>query len=237
MSTLDDRSSVETDAAPMLREGQRLDQPTFHAIYERMPDDFKAELIDGVVHLVNMPLYSGHGESDSSMIGLLFFYSIETPGTVVRNGVTTKLLPNSEVQPDSCLLILPECGGRSRKDGQGAMVNAPELVVEISDSSLRLDLGAKKRVYEKAGALEYLVFDVKKREFRWFSLAGERFEALKPDPDGLYRSKAFPGLWIDEAAFAEGNFQAAFATLRLGLASPKHAEFVGRLRANHANRP
>jgi hypothetical protein len=32
-----------------LVEGQRLDQPTFHALYEAMPPGTRAELIDGVV--------------------------------------------------------------------------------------------------------------------------------------------------------------------------------------------
>lgn len=85
MSTLDDRSSVETDAAPLLRESQRLDQPTFLAIYERMPDDFKAELIDGVVHLMAMSVFEDHARSHASLTGLLYLYSVETPGTVVQS--------------------------------------------------------------------------------------------------------------------------------------------------------
>ena len=34
-----------------LVEGQRLDQPTFHALYEAMPPGTRAELIDGVVYM------------------------------------------------------------------------------------------------------------------------------------------------------------------------------------------
>lgn len=33
----------------LLVEGQRLDQPAFHALYEALPPGTKAELIDGVV--------------------------------------------------------------------------------------------------------------------------------------------------------------------------------------------
>jgi hypothetical protein len=42
---------IATHAAPKtLVEGQRLDQPTFHALYEAMPPGIRAELIDGVLH-------------------------------------------------------------------------------------------------------------------------------------------------------------------------------------------
>ena len=243
MATLDDQGSIEsTDprpavAEPPLYDGQRLDQPTFHGIYARMPEDFRAELIDGVVYLMNMPLYADHADPDSRMIGVLFTYSIETSGTIVRNSITTILGPKSEVQPDACLLIAPDHGGRTGKDAKGAMVEAPELVVEISNSTIRLDLNAKKHVYEKAGALEYIVFDVPNERFHWFALVEGRFEPLTIEPDGLYHSRAFPGLWIDEAAFVGGDGLTLIAALRRGLASQEHAEFVERLAANRANRP
>jgi hypothetical protein len=35
----------------VLTEGQRLDQPTFHALYEVMPPAQRAELINGVVYM------------------------------------------------------------------------------------------------------------------------------------------------------------------------------------------
>ena len=45
-----DRTTMK--AAPStLVEGQRLDQPTFHALYEAMPPGTRAELIDGVVYM------------------------------------------------------------------------------------------------------------------------------------------------------------------------------------------
>jgi Uma2 family endonuclease len=243
MAMLEDLDSFGSDepgpavAEPFLFEGQRLDQPTFHTIYEQMPEDFKAELIDGVVYLMNMPLYADHSDPDSYMIGLLFTYSMETPGTRVRNGITTKLGPRSEVQPDSCLLIEPEFGGRTQLDAQKAMVAAPELVVEIGSSTLRRDLDAKKKVYEEAGALEYVVYAAQDRKFHWFVLQDGRFVPLTLDAEGLYRSRAFPGFWLDEAAFIANDGQGVMAALRRGLESPEHAEFVERLRQNRANRP
>ena len=237
MATLESDDSRPTVAEPLLFDGQRLDQPTFHEIYSQYPEDFRAELIDGVVHLMNMPLHPDHAEPDGILIGLLFTYSIETTGTILRPNVTTKLGPRSEVQPDCCLLIDPAFGGRSGKDAKGAMINAPELIVEVSSSTLRVDLNAKKEVYEEAGALEYVVYDVPNRKFHWFALRGGRFEPLEVDADGLYRSRAFPGLWLDEAAFLRDDGLGVVAALRRGLESVEHADFVGRLEQNRAQRP
>ena len=243
MATVDDSDlSLSADAPlttsrPLLVDGQRLDQPTFHNLYEQMTEDFRAELIDGVVTLMNMPVFEDHGRPDASLIGLLFSYSIETPGTILQSNTTTKLAPSSEVQPDSVLRIDPACGGRTVRDPKGYTVNAPEFIVEISSSTLRIDLNAKKKVYEEAGALEYVVYDVLHQKFHWFILRDGRFEPLPPDPDGLYRSQAFPGLWLDEAAFVRDDGRALLAALQQGLASPEHAAFVEQLRQNRANRP
>ena len=42
---------IAMHAAPKtLVEGQRLDQPTFHTLYQAMPPGSRAELIDGVAY-------------------------------------------------------------------------------------------------------------------------------------------------------------------------------------------
>jgi Uma2 family endonuclease len=243
MPTLDDQNSVETvDSRPAftglsLHEGQRLDQQTFHEIYSQTPEDFRAELIDGVVYLMNMAVYEDHARSDASLTGLLYYYSVESPGTIAQSNASTKLSANTEVQPDCALLIDPDFGGRTRTDPGKFTVDAPELVIEIASSSLRLDLNAKKQVYEQAGALEYLVYDIPHQKFHWFALTEGRFEPLMIDGDGVYRSRAFPGLWLDEAAFVRDDGQAVLACLRRGLQSQAHTDFVERLRQNRANRP
>ncbi len=57
------------------------------------------------------------------------------------------------------------------------------------------------------------------------------------DGEGIYRSEAFPGLWLDPEAFLRDDGLAVMAALRRGLESPEHADFVERLRRNRANRP
>ena len=60
-------STRATIAPRPLVEGQRLDQPTFHAIYEAMPSGTRAELIDGVVNMPS-PVSLEHGEAHVPVI-------------------------------------------------------------------------------------------------------------------------------------------------------------------------
>jgi Uma2 family endonuclease len=243
MAILEDQGSidasdpVQVEEKPLLHDGQRLDQPTFHELYLRTPEDFRAELIDGVVHVMSSPVSPKHGRPFASINGWIYNYSIETSGTIIQGDTTTKLGPRSEVQPDCALLIDPDFGGQTGEDLKGYTTGCPELVVEISSSTLQLDLNAKKRAYEEAGAKEYVVYDEPHRTFHWFALRDGKFELLPKSEDGVYRSEVFPGLWLDEAAFVANDGLGVMAALRPGLQSPEHADFVERLRQNRAKRP
>ena len=222
---------------PILFQGQRLDQPTFHELYCRTPEGFRAELIEGIVHQRNGRVRQDHGRSHADLLGFLQSYKIDTPGTTGLGRVKTVLGPVSEVEPDALLLIDPDSGGLTRSDQEGPLTGVPELVVEVGGDTLSTDLNAKKRAYEKAGVAEYLVFDVAHRRFFWFSHREGRFVPLPLGRDGLFRSRVFPGLWLDTEAFLRDDARAVIATLRLGLQSPEHAGFVERLRQYRANRP
>jgi hypothetical protein len=126
--------------------------------------------------------------------------------------------------------IPAELGGQSRIEG-GYITGAPELVIEIARSSRRVDLGSKKADYERAGVLEYVVFELDPERIHWFIRRGDRFETLLPGPDGLYRSEVFPGLWLDPAACSPGDRARLRAAVNRGLATPEHAAFVARLEA------
>ena len=108
---------MTTHAAPKtLVEGQRFDQPTFHAIYEAMPPGTRAELIDGVVHMPG-PVGLEHGEAQVPVIEWLGYYAENTHGVRAMDNATTILGWKSEPQPDGLLRILPECGGRTWNAG------------------------------------------------------------------------------------------------------------------------
>lgn len=218
---------------PWLEEGTRMTQRAFHERYEKTPAGFQAELIGGVVHFMSSPLKNRHGRGDARSTGWLFNYHVETPGTVLQTNTTTILGDDSEPQPDAALRVREDCGGRSR-DFDDFTHGPPELVVEIADSTQPLDLGAKRADYEPAGVQEYVVFDMKARAVRWFELRDGLFGPLAADADGLFRSRVFPGLWLDPAAFFRDDDRTVLEALRRGLASPEHAAFVAQLAARRS---
>lgn len=231
MSTVE-RPQVQT--LPPLVDGERLDRATFHARYSAMPPETRAELIGGVVYM-GSPLSWDHGEQDSETIHWLGHYRRHTKGILAASNATVMFDNYGEPQPDIQLLIPERLGGQSRIV-DGYVVGPPELVVEISKSTRRVDLGAKKDDYERAGVLEYLFVGIDPDEVRWFAFRGGRLVQLQPDPDGLHRSATFPGLWLDPKALIEGDTEAIIAALDRGLATPEHAAFAARL-AEAATRP
>jgi Uma2 family endonuclease len=235
-----DSEWLDEDGFPWLENGERMNQEEFLERYQHLPAGVKAELIGGIVYIMASPLRLRHARSDFEMIGWLYVYSAATPGTQGQCNATTILGDEATPQPDSALVILPGHGGQSRDGDDDYTHGAPELVIEVAWSSRALDLHAKLHDYERAGVREYLVRDLRAQAIHWFELRDARLEPLVPDADGLYRSRIFPGLWLDPAALAAGDKAAMLAALNRGLASPEHAAFVAELerrRLERAPRP
>jgi hypothetical protein len=209
--------------------GQRLDQPTFHALYEAMPPGTRAELIDGVVHMPS-PVGRAHGRAQVPVIVWLDYYAEKTPGVEVLDNATTILGWKSEPQPDALLRILPEFGGRTH-DERGFIRGAPELIAEVARATRYVDLGPKLADYEQAGILEYVVRALGPDEVLWYEQDRGRLDRRSPGDDGLYRSTSFPGLWLDPLALIRGDRRRLRAVIDLGCATPEHAAFVARLAA------
>src|SRR5262249_22408744 len=218
---------------PPLEAGDHLDQATFHARYEAMPPDFRAELIGGVV-FVPSPLRSEHGESHALVMGWLTNYWIATPGTRVRDNATAILGDDSETQPDATLIIEPESGGQSSVSEDGYATGPPELIVEVASSSESIDLHRKRHAYEQAGVLDYVVVVLRQRVVRWFVLQDGTYQDMAADACGLFKSTVFPGLWLDAPALLRCDGRPVMATLQQGLETPEHAAFVQHLQARRS---
>ena len=187
----------------VLRDGMRMNRPEFHRRYERICEadpGFRAELIGGVVHL-REPMSAGnpHATFCDLVTGWLWEYRKRTPGVKGATAPTVQLDDLGEPEPDA---VLRRAEGPA---AAGFLEGPQELVVEVSDATLRKDLGAKFRDYQRAGVPEYLVVDLPNRRVHWFVRdAAGAFGRLAPDADGLHKSREFPGLWLDPAAlFAE----------------------------------
>jgi len=218
---------------PPLEAGDHLDQATFHARYAAMPPDFRAELIGGVV-FVPSPLWLEHGVSHALVMEWLTNYWGATPGTQVRDNATAILGDESEPQPDAALVIEPGSGGQSNVSEDGYATGPPELIVEVASSSESIDLHAKRRDYEQAGVLEYVVVVLRQRVVRWFVLQDGMYEELRADASGLCKSTVFPGLWLDAPALFRLDVRQVMATLQHGIEAPEHAVFMQQLQARRS---
>ncbi len=245
MSTVDrprtgenqEASLFDEEGLPWLENGERMDQPTFHERYEKTPPGFKAELIGGIVYVMASPDGNVHSERDSESNAWLVVYRASTPGVMVRSNVTAILGEKAEPQPDSAMVILPAFGGQTRSGGPGDRytLGAPELIVEVAQSTRSIDLYAKRADYERADVREYLVLDLQRKLVHWSRLVDGRFVPIEPDIDGILHSHIFPGLWLDPSAMIKGDITRVLAVLNLGLASPEHAAFVAELQRRRLN--
>jgi hypothetical protein len=92
-------------------------------------------------------------------------------------------------------------------------------------------MNRKRADYERTGVLEYLVICTEERELHWFNFRTGR--PLRPNRAGVYRSRAFPGLWIDGPALLDLNSARLTEVVQQGIATPAHAAFVRRLERAH----
>ena len=222
-------STARMPAVAPLVAGQRLDQSSFHERYLEMPPGIRAELIGGVV-VMPSPVGKRHYVTSANAVGWLWSYRMKTQGIELADNGSTALDDYGEVQPDAFLRILPERGGQTSDHGK-IIRGAPELIIEVAGTSKTTELGSKLADYERAGALEVVVLAIDPDEVHWHVRREGRLVRMPPDFDGLYRSKVFPGLWLDLDAFFADDGLAIMATLERGLASDEHAAFIARLAA------
>lgn len=200
---------------PPLRAGDRLTREEFLRRWDAMPELRQAELIDGVVHMAS-PVSTAHSDNHFALSHWLSGYAAQTPG--VRGGTagTWLMAADSVPQPDLHLRILPEYGGQSRVDGDYP-AGAPELIVEISHTTGSKDAGDKLRLYERSGVREYLMIRPGRKQVIWRSMVRRKYAELTPGDDGLYRSRVFPGLWLNAAALWKQDLAGLTAAVAAGV--------------------
>ena len=224
------RPRTRAQSIPQLVDGEYLDQPTFHARYEAMPPETRAELVGGKVCIMSSPVLSRHWRSHSYMATWLGTFQARAPVVEAMDNGTTILGIGGEVQPDGGLRLLPEYGGRTIEDADGYIEGGPELLVEVAVSSVNYDLRLKKRDYEQAGVQEYVVVLPKQPAVRWFCLQDSAYQEMQPDADGIFRSRVFPGLWLDPEALLRDDTAKVLDVLQDGLQSDAHREWMAAKR-------
>ena len=237
MVTVESLQQSAPSRIPRLEPGDHLTREEFERRYAAMPGLKQAELIEGVVFMPSPVRHDQHSGPHARLITLLGIYQLATPGVDVGDNATLRLDADNEPQPDGFLRIESECGGQCALGADGYLVGGPELVAEIAYSSASYDLHEKRNAYRRNGVLEYIVWRVAEQAIDWFLLEAGRYEPLPPDEHGVFRSRVFPGLWLDGLSLLRGDGKRAEECLEQGIASPEHAAFVKRLEAAKAKQP
>ena len=132
-------------------------------------DYARAELLDGEIWVLNA-IHSRHAAAQAELQGQLWA-ALRAAGSSLRTYVTpTVVIENrSRIEPD--LAVGPP------NDGGLLPVQKIRLAVEVSDTTLPVDLGSKQRIYAAAGVPEYWVADVNGRVIhRMWSPSGEIYQ-------------------------------------------------------------
>lgn len=202
---------------PLLFEpGDRMTREDFLAQWEQMPRLKSVELIDGMVYMPS-PVSMEHGRRDHQMQVLIGAYAARAGNCEALSNATWLML-ESAPQPDLALCLLPAHGGRTQVR-EGFASGSPELVVEITKSSRTYDLGPKLALYQRAAVSEYIAVLLEEQRIEWRKWKDGSFVLLAPDTDGILQSEVFPGLWLNERAFWDGDVSGMLRTLDAGLAA------------------
>ncbi|MGB3655456.1 MAG: Uma2 family endonuclease [Rivularia sp. (in: cyanobacteria)] len=214
---------------PLLESGDRLTRHEFERRYTAMPDNKKAELIEGIVYMASPLRIRSHGEPHGNLILWLGTYKVTIPGLILGDNSTVRLDLDNEPQPDVVLLIDEKLGGRSRISEDDYIEGAPELIAEVAASNASNDLHDKKNAYRRNGVLEYIVWQVFENKLDWFYLENGEYVSLEPDASGVIKSNIFPGLWLAASALLAGEMKQVLNVLQQGLNSPEQVEFIKQL--------
>ena len=216
----------DRDLPQYLNSGDHMTREEFHRIYEKTPEDVRAELIGGIVFVAS-PLKRTHGTFHVHLSSILAAYQAQTPGLEVCDNATVFLSEEDEVQPDLLMRVLPDHGGKTRNTNDDYIEGSPELIAEIALSSWAIDLHRKRERYKQAGVSEYIVVCLEPKQLRWFDLSHD--QEFSAAADGVMRSMIFPGLWMPCDVSMLEKYQCSMEILSQGLTSREHADFVTSL--------
>jgi Uma2 family endonuclease len=163
-------------------------------------DEMHVEWVNGAV--IQMPAIDEKHDAFVAFLRMFFdgFLELTTGGRVLGDPVLMKLenVPSSRA-PD-LQVLLPE---RLHQLRRNQVIGPANLVVEVvSQGSRRTDTVDKLREYEVGGVPEYWLFDHLRKTEKFYQLNDEGvYEDVEPDENGLYHSKALPGLVLDVSLF------------------------------------
>jgi len=168
---------------------------TAEEFFRYAPEDQKAELIDGVM-IVHSPPLDIHERLQNFLLTLLRMYVEDHDLGEVRGSRTPVELEIDQAPEPDILFVAKERRDIIQPKG---IFGAPDLVIEIlSAGTVRYDRGSKFRAYERAGVRElWLIDPYGPAGTEFYQLQKRRFVPVMPDEEGILRSVAVPGFWIN----------------------------------------
>lgn len=141
--------------------------------YYGLPNDVRAELIDGVIFHMASPTFS-HQETITALLFEFESYIRSNKGSCKVLAAPLDVQLNCDdktiVQPD----IVVTCQKEYRSEK--GIFGAPDLCIEVvSDSSRRRDYGLKVTKYMDAGVREYWIIDVRRECVVCYYFEGEEY--------------------------------------------------------------
>ena len=204
----------KTSVLPLVT-GDHLTTSEFLRRWEAMPDQKRAELIDGTVFMPSPVSATSHAEPDTLLQFWLNFYLIGHESLRAYSNATLILDTDNTCQPDVVLCSAPKKGGRVWLNEQDYLCGAPELVCEVSASSSSLDMHGKLHAYRRRGVHEYLVWLTQENRIVWHQLVEGEYKPIK-ERAGKLESLVFPGLVLDVKAALKLDRRKVAAALRAG---------------------
>ncbi len=188
-----------TLAAPTETEPPRL-KMTYEEFLAWSDEDTYAEWVDGEV-IVHMPPKPLHQELATVLLQLLgLFAGIFDLGKIYTAPMQMKLPGRGPGREPDILFVSKDHAARVIED---RLDGPADLVIEIiSDDSVSRDRDDKFYEYEAGGVPEYWILDPRPNRRRaFFYQLDERgqYRPIPIGPDGIYRSRALPGFWLNVA--------------------------------------
>lgn len=175
--------------------------------YEWLPDDKKAEFINGNI-IVHSPVKFEHAGASSRLFTLLYVYVTKHHLGYVGHEKMLVSLTRNDYDPDVCFWTPAKSS--AFKEGQ-MQFPAPDLVIEVlSPSTTANDRNIKFEDYAAHGIDEYWIVDAKQQTIEQYLLTSGVYQLAMKKNDGHLRSRAVKGLEIPVLAVfdAEANLEA-----------------------------
>jgi Uma2 family endonuclease len=158
-------------------------------------DEARVELLDG--QLVDMsPIGPRHALAVDALNELLLMAVAGLAGVRVRNPI--ELDGKTEPHPDIALVRRPWRGHPNAHPRPGDIF----LLIEVADTSLETDRGAKLELYARAGIQEFWIVDLTTDGVLVYrNPSGDRYESVtRVEPSGVVDVEGLPGVAIPVAS-------------------------------------